>query len=104
MTTLHLLSIGCFEQHTVQRCFATVQAGDGLLLLSEGVNLLRQSARLRAQLAQLEQQLRAPISCYALDVDVAARAIASTQEGVVVIDAQRWVQLTLAYQRSMSWQ
>lgn len=106
--TLHILRIGSYSHDTVLRCFASLQANDGLILISEGVNLLRQAPRLAMQLAQTlaqtEKRNDVSVKLYALADDLAARAIKVTDSTVETVNIEQWVQLTLDYNKTITWQ
>ena len=99
MTSLHLLSKSP-DSGMLRQAGKRLAAGDGLLLLEDGVYCLRQSQPQSRELAALP----ADVSLYALAPDLDARGIEdSLPKGAEAVDYDGFVALCAEYDKTVSW-
>ena len=95
MTSLHLLSKSP-DSGMLRQAGKRLAAGDGLLLLEDGVYCLRWPRELAV--------LPADVSLYALAPDLDARGLEdSLPEGVKAVDYDGFVALCAEYDKTVSW-
>lgn len=99
MTTLHILNAAPAHNAQLSSCLRVLAAEDGVLLCGEAVQALRAGSAAAEQLVACEQQYH----LYALQEDVAARAIDTAQLPVTLVDYPAFVGLTVKYARVISW-
>ncbi|HHX33864.1 MAG TPA: sulfurtransferase complex subunit TusB [Gammaproteobacteria bacterium] len=99
MTTLHILNTSPGQSAQLSSCLRVVSLDDGILLCGEAVQALRAGSAAAQQLLACEQRYR----LYALQEDIAARAIDTTQMPVTLLDYPAFVALTVDYARVNSW-
>ena len=97
---LHTLNKPLSQPVALQACLRTINAGDALLLIEDGVYCARKA---EAQHSGLEQ-LSYDILLYALKTDVQARGIEShLYERVQLIDYHGFVELSETHAGCQSW-
>lgn len=101
MGVLHLINRSPGESPALAQCLDRVGEGDAVLLLEGGVYAVLQDSffapSLRAAMGK--------VSIHALSADLAARGIAAEEivEGVVLVDYEGFVRLSLAHAPILSW-
>ncbi|MCW1937055.1 sulfurtransferase complex subunit TusB [Pseudomonas sp. MDMC_285] len=98
MATLHILSHSPFTDSRLASCLRLLGAGDALLLTGDAVYAL-QPGTTNLQALQL---MPASISLYALDEDLAARAL-QAPERAQAVDYPEFVELCTRYAKVNSW-
>ncbi len=99
MSTLHILNAAPAQSSQLNSCLRLLSAEDGILLCGEAVQALRAGSAVAKQLLACEQTYQ----LYALQEDLAARAIDASQMPVTVVDYSGFVALTVEYARVNSW-
>lgn len=99
MATLHILNTAPAQSSQLNSCLRVLSAEDGILLCGEAVQALRAGSAAAKQLFACEQKYY----LYALQEDLAARAIDVAQLPVTVVDYPAFVALTVEYARVNSW-
>lgn len=99
MTTLHILNAAPTHNSQLSSCLRMVSSGDAILLCGEAVQTLRSGSAAAEQLLACQQKYH----LYALQEDVAARAIDTAQLAVTLVDYPEFVALTVKYTRVNSW-
>jgi len=101
MGILHLVNRSPGESLGLSQCLSRVKMGDAVLLLEGGVYAaLKDSAFSVMVLAAMEE-----IPLYALEPDLGARGIAEEAllQGVIRVDYEGFVELTLNHSPIQSW-
>lgn len=99
MATLHLLSHSPFTDGRLASCLRLLVAGDALLLCGDAVYALRDGTDQRYAL----QSMPDDIGLYALEEDLAARALDALPTRVLTVDYADFVELCCRYERTNSW-
>lgn len=99
MSTLHVLSHSPFGDDRFTSCLRLLGEHDALLLSGEAVQALRQST---APFEQLEA-LPAGITLFALEEDVAARALGALPSRITPLDYPGFVALCIQHDKVNSW-
>ncbi|MBB4820840.1 tRNA 2-thiouridine synthesizing protein B [Pseudomonas alcaligenes] len=99
MSTLHVLAHSPFGDDRFASCLRLLGEQDALLLSGEAVQALRQST---APLEQLEA-LPAGIALFALEEDVAARALGALPSRITPLDYPGFVALCIQHDKVNSW-
>ncbi|WP_434458670.1 sulfurtransferase complex subunit TusB [Stutzerimonas urumqiensis] len=100
MTTLHVVPHSPFADDRLQSCIRLLRPEDGLLLCGNAVEALRDGTKPRAL---LDEAAAASRNIYALDEDLAARALAGLPEWLRAVDYAGFVELSCQYQRVNGW-
>lgn len=98
MATLHVLSHSPFTDSRLSSCLRLLGPDDGLLLCGDATYALQPGS---AQCLALEL-MPATISLFALDEDLAARAL-KTRTRVQVVDYPGFVELSCRFAKVNSW-
>lgn len=98
MATLHILSHSPFADSRLASCLRLLGADDALLLSGDAVYALQPGT---ANLQAL-QLMPASVALYALDEDLAARAL-QPPERAQVVDYPEFVELCTRYAKVNSW-
>jgi len=99
MSTLHLLSHSPVGDDRFDSCLRLLGNEDAILLSGEAVQALRTSTHPRQCLEQLPEG----IALFALEEDVAARAIGSPPTRIKLLDYPGFVTLCVQYDKVNSW-
>lgn len=99
MSTLHVLSHSPFGDDRFSSCLRLLGEQDALLLSGEAVQALRSSTAPRQQL----EALPAGITLFALEEDVAARALEGLPPRVDLLDYPGFVALCIQHEKVNSW-
>ena len=98
--TLHILQVSPAAGASARQCLGTLQDGDALLLIADGVY----AALVNGPLASELRALAASITIHAMDDDCRARGIGDRLAARVrVIDYRAFVALACEHPRSVSW-
>ena len=89
MAILHQIN----HREAFQRCQALVNKEDGIVLFEDAVLLLAENSK---------HFFNSDFQLYVLKADLDARAIKAIPE-VVAIDYDEWVELTLKFDKTISW-
>jgi len=101
MSTLHTVNKSPFEHHTLASCTRVCLAGDGLLLLEDGVYGALPAAPTGAALRALSDR---GVKLLALAEDVRARGLEGRlAEGIQLTDYAGFVRLSCEHQTIQSW-
>lgn len=98
MAILHILSHSPFTDSRLSSCLRLLGAGDALLLTGDAVYALQPGT---AHLQAL-QGMPGNVALYALDEDLAARAL-QAPERALVVDYAQFVELCTRYDKVNSW-
>lgn len=93
---LHKVSTSPFHDNALAQCLSLMAADDGLLLLQDAVYAAHGQQQWSKQLKQVKK-------LYLLDEDMQARAISCTHEKAKLINYSEFVDLSLHYEKVMSW-
>ncbi len=101
MGVLHLVSRSSGASLALAQCLERVGHGDAVLLLEGGVYAARKDSVFSPQLKVAMRQ----VSIHALSPDLVARGIGPEEllEGVVLVDYEGFVKLSLDYSPIISW-
>ncbi|MDP0562037.1 MAG: sulfurtransferase complex subunit TusB [Candidatus Endonucleobacter sp. (ex Gigantidas childressi)] len=93
MTTLHLINK---PGEPIKLCQRALTPGDAILLLEDGIYLLSSNTSFLGTLTKKH-------SIYILDNDQQARGILCHDNNIIAVDYARFVDLTIFYDRVISW-
>ncbi|WP_407290886.1 sulfurtransferase complex subunit TusB [Stutzerimonas zhaodongensis] len=99
MATLHLLSHSPFSDGRLASCLHLLTADDALLLCGDAVYALQDGTTQRQALNLMHNS----IALFALEEDVAARALNSLPSRLQQVDYDGFVELCCRYDRTNSW-
>lgn len=97
MNTLHLLNKSPFLGNTFDTVLAFIHEHDGILLTGDAVYALQPNTVFLMKMKQL------PITIYALNEDMTARAIDSTLDNIKTVDYSAFVRLCTEYKKVVTW-
>ena len=92
MAILHLLNKPVLTHDASVDCFRSINKGDGLVLIEDGVYLTQRSAVARKNIA-----------IYALQHDLHVRGLSPLQSHIRIIDDAEFVELCTQYDKTISW-
>ena len=97
---LHIVNKSPLQTTTLDTCLRMAQAGQGLLLIEDGIYAATKGGALEARM----QEACAKLKVYALQPDTDARGVTGKlMDGVTLVDYAGFVELTLEYTTSHSW-
>lgn len=101
MACLHIVNKSPFERSTLSSCLQYAQSGDAVLLIEDAVVALVEGTQWAALLAQAAHDK----AIYALSPDVTARGLTAKimEKGVMLVDYDGFVDLTVMYAKTHSW-
>ncbi len=101
MAVLHLVNRSPGTSPGLDRCLERAGQGDAVLLLEGGVYAVLRDSAFSFELKEAMQR----VSVHALAPDLLARGIGSEEilEGVVLVDYEGFVRLSLAHTPIVSW-
>ena len=101
MGVLHLVNRSPGESQSLALCLERVGAGDAILLLESGVYAVLKNAVFAPKLAEAMRC----VSIHVLTPDLAARGIAREEvlDGVVWVDYEGFVELSVTHKPVISW-
>ena len=99
MATLHMLSHSPFSDGRLSSCLHLLTDGDALLLCGDAVYALQAGTAHRRSLDLMPET----IALFALEEDVAARAMSSLPSRLQQVDYERFVALCCRFERMNSW-
>lgn len=97
--TLHILSASPLDSALLEQCCETLQDGDALLLIGEGVRAAWPDSTFALRLAGLSPR----IAIHVLTDDASARGLEDSALRCVATDYPGFVALACAHARSVSW-
>ena len=99
MATLHLLSHSPFSDSRLPSCLHLLTGGDALLLCGDAVYALQDGTSQRQALDLMPES----IALFALEEDIAARAMNFLPPRLQQVDYEGFVELCCRYERTNSW-
>lgn len=101
MSTLHTVNKSPFSQTTLSSCLQVCSAGDGILLLEDGVFGALDSAPCANDMTAL---IQIGVKIYALSGDVKARGLqGKLRSDILITDYDGFVQLSIEHRCVQSW-
>lgn len=97
MNTLHLLNKSPFLSNTFDTVLVFIHEHDGILLTGDAVYALQPNTVFLMKMKQL------PVTIYALNEDMTARAIDSTLDNIKTVDYSAFVRLCTEYKKVVTW-
>lgn len=97
MNTLHLLNKSPFSTHSFETALMFLDEHDGILLTGDAVYALLTNTILPTKIEPLSAHV------YALEEDVATRAISPIADNVKIIDYPSFVKLCTEYKKVVTW-
>jgi len=92
MPTLHILNKASPEHDASIDCLRSLQDGDGLLLIEDGVYLTQHNSLAKRSVA-----------IHALQHDLHMRGLSPKQSRITIVDDAGFVELCTRYDKTVSW-